>query len=198
MADAAAATADVQPGTPPPSEHIRSPLAKHAQPKAPARVTAKKRAGAAAAGSAAVAAAKPRVTRRELKKLTEMDLEEKDAGASSSSASTAAATPAPMPATAAVAMRPFGEDAASTEITPSSLHDDFVNLMKAQGLEKMATEAGLMKDGALVDIKQEVVEIDDESGAGGGKRPLSETSQDGGGASSPTFGSPCVCCCCDL
>lgn len=90
-------------------------------------------------------------------------------------------------AAAAAAVRPFGEDATSTSITPSSLHDDFVNLMKAQGLEKMATEAGLMKDGALVDIKQEIVE-EGTTPAGHGKRPLSATSMDGG--SSPTFGSP--------
>ncbi|TYZ60136.1 hypothetical protein PybrP1_005883 [[Pythium] brassicae (nom. inval.)] len=192
------------PGTPP-IEQIRSPLAKPAQPKAPARVTTKKRlagggpAAASAASAAATAAAtgaKPRVTRRELKKLTEMDLEEKDACAPASTVSPPPA-PAAVPSVPLAAARAFGEDATNAAITPSSLHDDFVNLMKAQGLEKMATEAGLMKDGALVDIKQEIVEQDDDSCAGGGvdlagvsKRQLSETSQDGGGASSPTFGSP--------
>ncbi|KAG2531629.1 hypothetical protein BBO99_00001833 [Phytophthora kernoviae] len=35
---------------------------------------------------------------------------------------------------------PFGVGTAS--VTPTSLHDDFVNMMKTQGLEKLATEAG--------------------------------------------------------
>lgn len=163
----------------PPGDQIRSPAAKNSNPKAPARLNAKKRAAAAAAaaGGAAGGIVKPRVTRRELKKLTEMDLEEKDDVPSHHHVPVVAAATAPA--------RPFGEDATSTSITPSSLHDDFVNLMKAQGLEKMATEAGLMKDGALVDIKQEVVE--ERTPAGHGKRPLS-ASMDGG--SSPTFGSP--------
>nr|CCA15373.1 transcription factor Dp1 putative [Albugo laibachii Nc14] len=34
----------------------------------------------------------------------------------------------------------------------SSLHDDFVNLMRAQGLENMATEAGIMRNGTLLDV----------------------------------------------
>jgi hypothetical protein len=55
-----------------------------------------------------------------------------------------------------VVIKPFfAIDAAETSVTPSSLHDDFVNLMKAQGLEKMATEAGIMKDGTLVGVKRE-------------------------------------------
>lgn len=208
-------TDDTQaPGTPP-IEQIRSPLAKPAQPKAPARVTTKKRlAGGASAGTSATSAAttaagvKPRVTRRELKKLTEMDLEEKDAGAPAIGATLPPLPPPPPAAAVSTAppvpvatVRPFGEGAANAAITPSSLHDDFVNLMKAQGLEKMATEAGLMKDGALVDIKQEVVERGEDSSSAAGadltgasKRQLSETSQDGGGASSPTFGSPYVSC----
>jgi hypothetical protein len=50
----------------------------------------------------------------------------------------------------------FGDSAQASRasITPTSLHDDFVNLMKAQGLEKLATDAGLMKDGALVELQQ--------------------------------------------
>lgn len=63
------------PGTPPGGQ-IRSPAVKNNNPKAPARLTAKKR--LAAAGGSANNLVKPRVTRRELKKLTEMDLEEKD------------------------------------------------------------------------------------------------------------------------
>ena len=39
--------------------------------------------------------------------------------------------------------------------TPRSLHDDFINLMKVQGLEKMATDAGLLKDGQFRDLKRE-------------------------------------------
>ncbi|KDO26567.1 hypothetical protein SPRG_07971 [Saprolegnia parasitica CBS 223.65] len=47
--------------------------------------------------------------------------------------------------------------AASVEpsATPRSLHDDFINLMKVQGLEKMATDAGLLKDGQFRDLKRE-------------------------------------------
>ncbi|KAF1334450.1 Transcription factor dp-1, partial [Globisporangium splendens] len=177
----------------PPGAQIRSPALKNNNPKAPVRLTAKKRlAAAAAAGANTNQLVKPRVTRRELKKLTEMDLEEKDdipglltyhcaAYLTHVPTASAASTPAP-------SVKPFGEDATSSQITPSSLHDDFVNLMKAQGLEKMATEAGLMKDGALVDIKEEV-EVDATAAeqSGHAKRPLSASIDDGG---SPAFGSP--------
>ena len=46
---------------------------------------------------------------------------------------------------------PFGVDTESTSVTPTSLHDDFVNMMKSQGLEKMATEIGILKNGVLVE-----------------------------------------------
>ncbi|GMF25103.1 unnamed protein product [Phytophthora fragariaefolia] len=49
----------------------------------------------------------------------------------------------------------FGVDAVNASITPTSLHDDFVNMMKTQGLEKMATEAGLLRNGALVESLQQ-------------------------------------------
>lgn len=59
------------------SAAVRSLVGKSSQPKAPTtRLLGKKRAAAAAATPSS--ASKPRVTRRELKKLTEMDLEEKD------------------------------------------------------------------------------------------------------------------------
>ncbi|TMW62903.1 hypothetical protein Poli38472_005521 [Pythium oligandrum] len=120
--------------------------------------------------AAVTSATKPRVTRRELKKLTEMDLEEKD--------DIPTATP----------VKAFGENSSRAAVTPSSLHDDFVNLMKAQGLEKMATEAGLMKDGALVDIKQEPgLESAPFQGTPNGKRPLSAIKAEMG---SPSFSSP--------
>ncbi|ETW07000.1 hypothetical protein, variant [Aphanomyces invadans] len=48
----------------------------------------------------------------------------------------------------------FGSQSA-TPVTPGSLHDDFINLMKAQGLERMATDAGLLKDGQFRDLKRE-------------------------------------------
>lgn len=55
---------------------VRSLAGKSCQPKAPTRLLGKKR--SATAGATPSSASKPRVTRRELKKLTEMDLEEKD------------------------------------------------------------------------------------------------------------------------
>ncbi|GMF15285.1 unnamed protein product [Phytophthora lilii] len=58
-------------GTPVPAG-LQSPVGKTTNPKAPAKVAGKRRAGAAGDGTT------KRATRRELKKLTEIDLEEKD------------------------------------------------------------------------------------------------------------------------
>ncbi|KAL4158139.1 hypothetical protein PRNP1_003918 [Phytophthora ramorum] len=115
-------------GTPVP-DSLQSPVGKPSNPKTPAKVAGKRRAGAAVNGTT------KRATRRELKKLTEVDLEEKDDISREIKLETT----------------PFGVDAASASITPTSLHDDFVNMMKTQGLEKMATEIGLLKNGVLVD-----------------------------------------------
>lgn len=111
----------------PVSDKLRSPAASN--PKPPARLAGRKR--VAGAGNGTI----KRVTRRELK---EMDLEEKN----------------DVPVQIKVentAPKPFGVDPARAMITPTSLHDDFVNMMKTQGLEKMATEAGILKNGSLVD-----------------------------------------------
>ncbi|KAL7694837.1 putative transcription factor DP, winged helix-like DNA-binding domain superfamily [Plasmopara halstedii] len=78
-----------------------------------------------------------RSTRRELRKLIEIDLEEKD------QVSTAIKSENTV----------LKMDTAKASTTPTSLHDDLVNMMKTQGLEKMATEAGLLKNGALVELK---------------------------------------------
>lgn len=59
--------------------------------------------------------------------------------------------------------------------------------MKAQGLEKIATEAGIMKDGALLDIKQEPGLETPTDKPSSGKRPLSSVKSEPG---SPAFGSP--------
>jgi hypothetical protein len=58
-------------GTPVPA-NLQSPVGRTSNPKAPAKVAGKRRAAAANNGTT------KRATRRELKKLTEMDLEEKD------------------------------------------------------------------------------------------------------------------------
>ncbi|KAI9987775.1 hypothetical protein PInf_023819 [Phytophthora infestans] len=128
-------------GTPVP-DNLKSPVGRKANPKAPSKVASKRRAVSGVNGTA------KRATRRELKKLVEVDLEEKDD----------VSTAIKKENTAAV---PFGVDATSASITPTSLHDDFVNMMKTKGLEKIATEAGLLKNGALV-----------ESQASAARRPL--------------------------
>lgn len=53
-------------------DNLQSPVGKTSNPKAPARVAGKRRAGSANNGTI------KRATRRELKKLTEIDLEEKN------------------------------------------------------------------------------------------------------------------------
>ncbi|KAE9049049.1 hypothetical protein PR003_g637 [Phytophthora rubi] len=118
-------------GTPLP-DGLQSPPGRASKSKAPARLAGKKRVAAGSNGTT------KRATRRELKKLTEVDLEEKD----------------DVPQEIKVETAPFGVDAASALITPTSLHDDFVNMMKTQGLEKMATEAGLLRNGSLVESQQ--------------------------------------------
>ncbi|DAZ94447.1 TPA: hypothetical protein N0F65_002765, partial [Lagenidium giganteum] len=162
-----------------------SAAANDASAKAPARTVTKKRAASSATGSAA----KPRVTRRELKKLTEMDLEEKDEVPVCGDGWFLYSPPADSFACGTASARTFGVDSASTMVTPSSLHDDFINLMKAQGLEKMATEAGLMKDGSLVDIKKEpeVQVATTERSTPNGKRTLGMHTPD---VNSPGFSSP--------
>lgn len=166
--------ADV-PGTPKTAtaSEASSPTANITNPKAPARPASKKRAPPPLTVTSALnSAAKPRVTRRELKKLSELDVEEKEV------------TPK---ATAVVADRILGDDGASSAAASSSLHDDFVNLMKAQGLEKIATEAGIMKDGALLDIKQDPGLETPTEKSSTRKRPLSAIKSEPG---SPTFSSP--------
>ncbi|KAG2781173.1 hypothetical protein PC129_g17519 [Phytophthora cactorum] len=156
-------------GTPVP-DNLQSPVGRKTNPKAPAKVAGKRRAGSAANGTT------KRATRRELKKLVEMDLEEKD------DIPTAAVK---KENTAAV---PFGVDAASASITPTSLHDDFVNMMKTQGLEKMATEAGLLRNGALVESQApatpSAAATPASSGSGKKPRPAAST------LASPSFTSP--------
>ena len=81
---------------------------------------------------------------------------------------------------------PIGLDAASASITPTSLHDDFVNMMKAQGLEKMATEIGILRNGALVDTPHAATLTPRK--AGSEQKHASETPT----FASPSFTSPCV------
>jgi transcription factor Dp-1 len=88
---------------------------------------------------------------------------------------------------------PFGVDAASASITPTSLHDDFVNMMKSQGLEKIATEAGLLKNGSLIDVQAPAtpsVATSTPTKAASGKKPISSATS----LASPSFTSPCVRC----
>ena len=91
---------------------------------------------------------------------------------------------------AAVGMKaektPFGLDAVSASVTPTSLHDDFVNMMKSQGLEKMATEIGILKNGALVDTPRACTETPRKGGSGPKQAPETPT------FASPSFTSPCV------
>ncbi|OWZ23475.1 Transcription factor Dp-1 [Phytophthora megakarya] len=96
-------------GTPIP-DNLQSPVGRTSNPKAPSKVAGKRRAGSANNGTT------KRATRRELKKLVEVDLEEKD----------------DVPKEIKVEATPFGVDAASAFTTPTSLHDDFVNMMKTQ------------------------------------------------------------------
>ncbi|CAH0482528.1 unnamed protein product [Peronospora belbahrii] len=115
----------------PVSSALKSVAGRTSNPKAPSKAAGKRRAGAANNGTI------KRPTRRELKKWTEMDLEEKEDIPTQDYK---------------VESVPFGVNAATASITPTSLHDDFVNMMKSQGLEKMATEIGILKNGALVDV----------------------------------------------
>ncbi|OQR80753.1 transcription factor Dp-1, partial [Thraustotheca clavata] len=46
--------------------------------------------------------------------------------------------------------------ATSNTPAPKSLHEDLLNLMKAQGLEKMAIDAGLLKNGQFRDLKRQL------------------------------------------
>ncbi|ETK85444.1 hypothetical protein F441_09872 [Phytophthora nicotianae CJ01A1] len=155
-------------GTPLP-DNLQSPVGRKTNPKAPAKVAGKRRAGSGANGTT------KRATRRELKKLVEMDLEEKDD----------VPTAIKKENTAAV---PFGVDAASASITPTSLHDDFVNMMKTQGLEKMATEAGLLKNGALVESQVPATPsaATTPASSGSGRKTTSVAST----LASPSFTSP--------
>ncbi|KAG7393222.1 hypothetical protein PHYPSEUDO_011227 [Phytophthora pseudosyringae] len=158
-------------GTPVP-ENLQSPVGRTSNPKAPAKVTGKRRAGAGANGTT------KRATRRELKKLVEMDLEEKD---------DVLIVPIKTENTAAV---PFGVDAAGASITPTSLHDEFVSMMKTQGLEKIATEAGIFKNGALVEpptpATPSATAASTPAKAASGKKPMSAASM----VASPSFTSP--------
>ncbi|CAI5730802.1 unnamed protein product [Hyaloperonospora brassicae] len=146
-----------------PSE-LQSSVRKRTNSMAPAQVTGKKRMGAVNSGTT------KRTTRRELKKLTEIALEEKDDGCLGAQC-------------AAVGIKaestPFGLDAASVSITPTSLHDDFVNMMKAQGLEKMATEIGILRNGALVDTPHAATST-----------PRKARSEQKQASETPTFASP--------
>lgn len=86
---------------------------------------------------------------------------------------------------------PFGVDAANASITPTSLHDDFVNMMKTQGLEKIATEAGILKNGALVDTQPPATPsaaTSTPAKSGSGKKAMSAAST----LTSPSFTSPYV------
>ncbi|EEY54594.1 transcription factor Dp-1 [Phytophthora infestans T30-4] len=155
-------------GTPVP-DNLKSPVGRKANPKAPSKVASKRRAVSGANGTA------KRATRRELKKLVEVDLEEKDD----------VSTAIKKENTAAV---PFGVDATSASITPTSLHDDFVNMMKTKGLEKIATEAGLLKNGALVESQASAATsaavTPASSGRGKKSAPTAST------LASPSFTSP--------
>ncbi|RLN54087.1 hypothetical protein BBJ28_00023498, partial [Nothophytophthora sp. Chile5] len=162
---------DAAQGTPV-SAKLRSPVGRTSNPKAPARITGKKRVAAASNGTT-----KQRATRRELKKLTEMDLEEKDD------------VPQDVKAAESEGVKPFGADTADVSVTPSSLHDDFVNIMKANGTEKMATEVGIMKDGTCVDLQQPAtpsLTATPPAKIGNRKKPLSAAAA----LTSPTFTSP--------
>ncbi|KAK1945801.1 Transcription factor Dp-1 [Phytophthora citrophthora] len=152
-------------------DNLQSPVGKKTTTKAPGRVPNKRRAGAAANG------ATKRPTRRELnKKLLEVELEEKN---------DVPAVPIKAENTATV---PFGVDAASASITPTSLHDDFVNMMKTQGLEKIATEAGILKNGSLVEAQAPATPsvATASNKPASGKKPISAASA----LTSPSFTSP--------
>ncbi|TDH67170.1 hypothetical protein CCR75_000070 [Bremia lactucae] len=116
----------------PESVILSSLIQRPSKSKVPAKGVGKRRAGAGVNRSI------KRVTRRELKKLVEMDLEEKD---------DVSTVPVKKEAIGAVAC---SDNSTPASMTPTSLHDDFLNMMKTQGLEKIATEAGLLRDGALV------------------------------------------------
>ncbi|CCI49502.1 hypothetical protein ABG067_002382 [Albugo candida] len=77
----------------------------------------------------------PRRTRRELRNWNEKN--EQDESKNDTSAKQGKNSPA---------------ESETTVLAANSLHDDFVNLMRAQGLENMATEAGIMRNGTLLDV----------------------------------------------
>ncbi|KAG1704102.1 hypothetical protein DVH05_006115 [Phytophthora capsici] len=155
----------------PMADNLQSPVGKKTAAKAPGRVPNKRRAGTAANG------ATKRPTRRELnKKLLEVELEEKN---------DVPTVPIKVENTATV---PFGVDPASVPITPTSLHDDFVNMMKTKGLEKIATEVGILKNGSLVESQApatpSVPAASNKSSSG--KKPMPAAST----LASPSFTSP--------
>lgn len=150
--------------------HLHSPVGRPSNPKAPAKRTGKRR------SSSGVKCTTKRATRRELKKLIEMDLEEKDD----------VMTAIKQEHTTATALN---VETASSSVTTTSLHDDFVNMMKAQGLEKMATEAGLLQNGSLVELQISATPSATMSTPydyGTSKNPLSANST----PMSPSFSSP--------
>ncbi|KAH9141131.1 hypothetical protein LEN26_005250 [Aphanomyces euteiches] len=100
----------------------------------------------------------PRVTKRELKKQVDEaeddddDDDDDDNDGGDDEEETKAEFQSPVMKKEAVEPA-FGSH--TTPATPSSLHDDFIKLMKAQGLERMATDAGILKDGQFRDLKRE-------------------------------------------
>ncbi|CAI5702747.1 unnamed protein product [Peronospora effusa] len=142
----------------PVSTTLQYPAGRTSNPKAPSKAAGKTRTGAVNNRTM------KRATRRELKKLTEINLEEKDdvsyKGLKAES-------------------MPFGVDTGIASITPTSLHDDFVNMMKSQGLEKMATEIGILKNGVLVDAPLPATPCAatrTPARSGSGKKPMSASS----------------------
>ncbi|RMX66120.1 hypothetical protein KXD40_003112 [Peronospora effusa] len=142
----------------PVSTTLQYPAGRTSNPKAPSKAAGKTRTGAVNNRTM------KRATRRELKKLTEINLEEKDdvsyKGLKAES-------------------MPFGVDTGIASITPTSLHDDFVNMMKSQGLEKMATEIGILKNGVLVDAPLPATlcaATRTPARSGSGKKPMSASS----------------------
>ncbi|CAH0488073.1 unnamed protein product [Peronospora farinosa] len=142
----------------PVSTTLQSPSGRTSNPKAPSKAAGKTRTGAVNNRIM------KRATRRELKKLTEIDLEEKDDVSSMGLKAES---------------MPFGVDTGIASITPTSLHDDFVNMMKSQGLEKMATEIGILKNGVLVDAPLPATPCAatrTPARSGSGKKPMSASS----------------------
>ncbi|ETV68551.1 hypothetical protein, variant [Aphanomyces astaci] len=115
------------------------------------------------AASTASAAAETRVTKRELKKQVDDaiddrndpgDINDDDQDKPKAAVAAVFQSPKVKRESTADTASTFGSQS-TTPVTPSSLHDDFINLMKAQGLERMATDAGLLKDGQFRDLKRE-------------------------------------------